>query len=67
MLFNKATVQSMFKHVASECGPLVLILQSYFEIFIVKHIDCNFNRTDWTTKNSEISSLSGLVTNCSKQ
>ena len=30
--FNKATVQSMFKHVAFENGPLVLI-------FIVKYID----------------------------
>ena len=30
---------SMFKHVASENGPLVLILQSYSQIFIVKHID----------------------------
>ena len=37
--FNKAIVQSMFKHVASENGPLVLILQSYSQIFIVKHID----------------------------
>ena len=39
MCFNKTTVQSMFKHVASENGPLVLILQSYSQIFIVKHID----------------------------
>ena len=39
MCFNKAVVQSMFKHVASENGPLVLILQSYSQIFIVKHID----------------------------
>ena len=39
MCFNKAIVQSMFKHVASENGPLVLILQSYSQIFIVKHID----------------------------
>ena len=38
MCFYKAIVQSMFKHVASENGPLVLILQS--QIFIVlKHID----------------------------
>ena len=35
MFFIKAVVQSMFKHVASENGPLVLILQSYFQIFIV--------------------------------
>ena len=34
--FNKAIVQSMFKHVASENGPLVLILQSYSQIFIAK-------------------------------
>ena len=27
MCFNKAIVQSMFKHVASENGPLALILQ----------------------------------------
>ena len=39
MCFNKAIVQSMFKHVASENGPLVLILRSYPQIFIVKHID----------------------------
>ena len=41
MRFNKAIVQSMFKHVASENGPLVLILQSYSQIFIVKHTDWN--------------------------
>ena len=39
MCFNKAIVPSMFKHVASENGPLVLILQSYSQSFIVKHID----------------------------
>ena len=39
MCFNKAIVQSIFEHVASENGPLVLILQSYYRIFIVKHID----------------------------
>ena len=39
MCFNKAIVQSMFKYVASENGPLVLILQSYSQIFIVKHTD----------------------------
>ena len=40
MCVNKAIVQSMFKHVASENGPLlVLILQSYSGIFIVRHID----------------------------
>ena len=38
-VFNKAIIQSMFKHVASENGPLVLILQSYSQIFIVKHVD----------------------------
>ena len=32
-------VQSMFKHVASESGPLVSILQSYSQIFIVKYMD----------------------------
>ena len=51
MCFYKAIVQSMFKHVASENAPLVLILQSYSQIFIVlKHIDYI-----WTTKNFEIS------------
>ena len=39
MCFNEAIVQSMFKHVASENGPLVLILQSYSRILIVKYID----------------------------
>ena len=40
MCFNiKAIVQSMLKHVVSENDPLVLILQSYSKIFIVKHID----------------------------
>ena len=39
MSFNKAIVQSMFKHVASRNGSLVLILQTYSQIFIVKHID----------------------------
>ena len=40
MCFYKAIVQSMFKHVVSENGPLVLIMQSYSQIFIVlKHID----------------------------
>ena len=32
-------IQSMFKHVASKNGPLVSVLQSYPQIFIVKHID----------------------------
>ena len=41
----------MFKHVASENGPLVLILQSYAQIFIVKHIDLNLVELIWTTKN----------------
>ena len=40
MCFHKAIVQSMIKHVASENGPLVLILQSNSQIVIVfKHID----------------------------
>ena len=48
MCFNKAIVrrelppaivQSMFKHAASGNGPLVLILQSRSQIFIVKRID----------------------------
>ena len=65
--FNKAIVQSMFKHVASEYGPLVLILQSYSRIFIVKHIDRNLVELIWTSKNSEISSVPGLVTKLSEQ
>ena len=40
MCFYKAIVQSKFKHVASENGLLVLILQSYSQVFIVfMHID----------------------------
>ena len=40
MCFYKAIIQSMFKHVASENAPLVLLLQSYSQISIVlKHID----------------------------
>ena len=67
MCFNKAIVQSMFKHVASENGPLVLILQSYSQIFIVKHIDWDLVELIWTTKNCQISSVSGLVTKLSDQ
>ena len=65
MCFNKAIVRNMFKHVASENGPLVLILQSYSQIFIVKqHIDLNLEELIWTTKNC---SVSGLVTKPSVQ
>ena len=68
MCFCKAIVQSMFKHVASENGPLVLMLQSDLRIFIVlKHIDQNLIELIWTTKNCEISSVSGLVTKLSNQ
>ena len=67
MCFNKAIVPSILKHVASENGPLVLILQSYFQIFVVKHIDQNLVELIWTTKNCEISSVSGLVTKPSDQ
>ena len=35
MCFYKAIMKSMFKHVASEYAPLVLILQRYSQIFIV--------------------------------
>ena len=53
----------MFKDVVSENAPLVLILQSYSQIFIVlKHIDWNLVELIWTTKNCEISSVSGLLT-----
>ena len=62
MCFNKAILPSMFKHVAFENGPLVLILQSYSQIFIVKYIDLNLVELIWTTKNCEISSVSSLVT-----
>ena len=57
----------MFKHVGSENGPLVLILQGYSQIFIVKHIDLNLVELTWTTINCEISSVSGLVTKPSDQ
>ena len=67
MCFNKAIVPSMLKHVASENGPLVLILQSYSQIFIVKHIDLNLVELIWKTKNCEVSSVSGLVTKLSDQ
>ena len=67
MCFNKAIVPSMFKHVASENGPLVLILQSYSQIFIIKHIDLNLAALTWTTENCDISSVSGLVTKPSDQ
>ena len=67
MCFNKAIVQSMFKHVASENDPLVLMLQTYSQIFIVKHIDWDLVELIWTTKNCEISSVSCLVTKPSDQ
>ena len=67
MCFNKAIVPSMFKHVASEIGPLVLILQSYSQIFIVKHIYLNLVELIWTTRNCKISSVSGLVAKPSDQ
>ena len=62
MCFNKAIVQSMFQHVSSENGPLVLMLQTYSQIFIVKHIDWDLVELIWTTKNCELNSVSGLVT-----
>ena len=67
MCFNKAIVQSMFRHVASENGPLILMQQSYSQIFIVKHIDLNLVELIWPSKNCEISSISGLVTKLSDQ
>ena len=54
MCFNKAIIQSMLKHVVSENGSLVLILQTCSQIFIIKHIDSNLpNLVEliWTTKN----------------
>ena len=67
MCFNKAIVPSMLQHVASESGPLVLILQSYYQIFIVKLIDLNLVELIWTTKNCQTSSVSDLVTKPSDQ
>ena len=67
MCFSKAIVQSMFKRVTSENGPLVLRLQSYSRIFIVKHIDRNLVELIWTSRNCEIRSVSGLVTKLSEQ
>ena len=52
----------MFKNAASENGPLFLILQSYSQIFAVKYIDWDLVELIWTTKNCEISSVTGLVT-----
>ena len=63
MCFNNAIVQSMLRHVASENAPLVLMLQSYSQIFIVlKQIDWNLVELIWTTKNCEINSVSGPLT-----
>ena len=68
MCFCKVIVQSMFKYVASENCLLVLILQSYSQVSIVlKHIDQNLVELIWTTKNYEISFVSGLVTKLSNQ
>ena len=61
---NKAIVRNIFKHVASENGPLVLIQQSYSQIFIVKNIDLNLAELIWTTKNC---SVFGLLTKPSVQ
>ena len=57
----------MFKHVASENGPLGLLLQSYSQIFMVKHIDLNLVELIWTSKYFEISYVSGLMTKLSDQ
>ena len=57
----------MFKHVASEYGPLVLILQSYSQIFIVKHIDWNLVELIWTSENCKTSSVSDVVAKLSDQ
>ena len=38
-LYVKLQYKACLKHVASENGPLVLLLQSFSQIFIVKHID----------------------------
>ena len=50
LCFNKGIVPSTFKNVASENGPLVLILQCYSQIFIVKHIDLDLVELVCTTK-----------------
>ena len=60
-------VPSTFKHFAFENSPSVSILQSYSQIFIVKYIDLNLVELVFTTKNCEISSVSGLVTKPSNQ
>ena len=67
LCLNKGIAPSTFKHVASENGPLVLILKSYSQISPVKHIDLNLVELVCTTENCEISSVSGLVTKPSDQ
>ena len=67
LCFNKGIVPSTSKHVASGNDPLVLILQSYSQISIVKHIDINLVELVCATKNCEISSVSGLATKPSHQ
>ena len=67
LCFNRVIVPRTFKHVASENGPLVLILQSYPQIFYVKHIELNLVELIWTTKNCKISSVSSLLTKPSDQ
>ena len=62
MCFYKAIVQSMFKYVATENGPNTAKLFSNFNFIVLKHIDWNLIELIWTTKNCEISSVSGLVT-----
>ena len=58
----------LYSYRAKHIQALVLILQSYSQIFIVlKDIDGNLVQLIWTTKNGEISSVSGLVTKLSNQ
>ena len=45
MCFNEAIVPSMFKHVASKNGPLVLILQLFSKFHCKAHYP-KFSRTD---------------------
>ena len=67
IFFDKATAQSMFKHVASGNGPLVVNAGKLFSNFHCKAHCLEFSRTDWTIKNCKISYVSGLVTKLSNQ
>ena len=67
MCFNKAISDQACSSMLHLKMVHYLILQSYSQIFIVKHIDLNLVELIWTTKNFEISSAFGLVTKTSDQ